>query len=433
LIGHGAFDHSMTRGSAVPGDDVSGYEALVEFLYLTPIGLVKFRADGGIDMANPAAAQLLLPLAPQRELNNIYAACAAIAPDLRTRVAGFRAPAGPICDQLQLTVPGTSRVLTLSINKINQDTLMAVIQDITRVIEQELRIRDDQQRFHAIFDNIRDYAIYTVDLQGRVDEWNRSMLRLGGWQPEDVAGATIDRFFTPSPLGVWPELTVLDRARLHGTTEFDGWCTRRDGTVFWGNTLITALPDPEGKAQGYVLVTRDLTERKHFEDRLVALATTDPLTGAANRRAGESRLDEAFAHWQNHRRPFTVLMIDCDHFKRINDRWGHKAGDAALVTLVRVCRDSLRPADCLVRWGGEEFLLLLPDSGREAAMPIAERLRVTIAAAEIIAADPAVAITVSIGMTESDPSDRSADDALRRADRALYCAKDAGRNRILVQ
>jgi len=423
----------MTDIQAAPADDISGYESLVEFLYLTPIGLVKFHVDGGIDMANPAAAQLLMPLSPQRELSNIYTVFATIAPNLRSRIAGFRAPVGQICDQLQLAVPGTRRVLTLSINKINQDTLMAVVQDITRVIEQELRIRDDQQRFHAIFDNIRDYAIYTVDLQGRVDEWNRSLHRLGGWRPEDVAGATIDRFFTPSPLGVWPELTVLDRARLRGTTEFDGWCTRRDGTVFWGNTVITALPDPEGKAQGYVLVTRDLTERKHFEDRLVALATTDPLTGAANRRAGESRLDEAFGFWQQQRRPFTVLMIDCDHFKRINDRWGHKAGDAALVALARVCRDSLRPADCLVRWGGEEFLLLLPDTGCDAALPIAERLRVTIAAAEVIAADPTVAITVSIGMADSGSSDRSADDVLRRADQALYSAKDAGRNRVMVQ
>jgi len=423
----------MSDSLAALPDDVSGYEALVEFLYLTPIGIIKFRANGDIGMANPAAAQLLMPLAPACDMSNIYTVFAAMAPDLRARIDGFRAPVGQICDQLQLAVPGTRSVLTLSINKIDPDTLMAVIQDITRVIEQELRIRDDQQRFRAIFDNIRDYAIYTVDLNGRVDEWNRSLNRLGGWQPADVTGATIDAFFPPPPVGPCPAMTLLGRAGVHGTTEFDGWCTRRDGSTFWGNTVVTALPDPEGHAQGYVLVTRDLTERKHLEDRLVALATTDPLTGAANRRAGETRLEEAFARWQQDRRPFAVLMIDCDHFKRINDCWGHKTGDAALVALVRVCRDSLRSADFTVRWGGEEFLLILPDSSRDIALAIAERLRATVATADIVDADPALAITVSIGVAECCAADRCVDDVVRRADQALYGAKHAGRNRVLAK
>jgi hypothetical protein len=155
-------------------------ELLLEFLYLTPVGVVKFRLDGTIDIANPVAAALLMPLAPDSEMSDLYRVLLAVAPDLRDRVEGFQALAGSICDQLHVAIPNMPTVLTLSIIKINPDVFVAVIQDITRAIEQETRIRDDQQRFRAIVENVRDYAIYTVDLDGRVDNWNPSVARIGG-------------------------------------------------------------------------------------------------------------------------------------------------------------------------------------------------------------------------------------------------------------
>jgi diguanylate cyclase (GGDEF)-like protein/PAS domain S-box-containing protein len=420
--------------SEAPADSHSPYEALVEFLYLTPVGIVKFRADGTIDMANPTAAQLLMPFATDGDMSDIYRVFGSIAPDLRTRVENFVAHSGQICDQLQLDVPNTHRVLTLGVNKIDPGTFMAVIQDITRVIEQESRIRIDQQRFRAIVDNIRDYAIYTVDLEGCLDEWNRSLNRLGGWQPADLEGANVARLFPPSTSGrVAPSTILLDRAGRHGTAEFEGWSLRRDGGSFWGNTIATALPDRDGNALGFVLVTRDLTERKHIEDRLVALATTDPLTGACNRRAGEAKLEEAFRSWQLQGRVFTVLMLDCDHFKNVNDRWGHDTGDAVLVALVRLCRDKLRTADVAIRWGGEEFVLLLPETGREMAIMIAERLRTAIEAADIVTHASGIRITVSIGVAESAGADICPDDIIRRADHAAYSAKHAGRNRVVAE
>jgi PAS domain-containing protein len=155
----------------------------LEFLYLTPVGIIKFRPDGTIEMANAAAAQLLIPLAAQADMSDIYRLFAGILPDLRQQIEHFEPIAGAICDQIQVSVPGTRIVLTIGINKINSGTLMAVVQDISRATEQERRIRDDQERFRAIFENIRDCAICTVDLDGRIDGWNRSLNRLGGWEP----------------------------------------------------------------------------------------------------------------------------------------------------------------------------------------------------------------------------------------------------------
>jgi diguanylate cyclase (GGDEF)-like protein len=178
---------------------------------------------------------------------------------------------------------------------------------------------------------------------------------------------------------------------------------------------------------------RDLTDRKQIEDRLVALATTDPLTLANNRRAGDDRLAEAFGRWRRYGRAFVVLMIDCDHFKAINDRWGHDGGDAVLVALVRLCRQCVRETDVTVRWGGEEFLLLLPETGRDVALVVAERLRQTIEAANVERNGEFIKFTVSIGVSEPNQTDTCADDAVRRADRALYAAKSAGRNRVIVE
>jgi diguanylate cyclase (GGDEF)-like protein/PAS domain S-box-containing protein len=406
-------------------------EALVEFLYLAPVGLIKFQPDGRIAMANPKAVQLLMPLRGDPALSDLYRVVADIAPDLQTRVAAFQAPAGQICDQMQLPVKDTRIVLTLGIYKIRPDTLMAVVQDITRAIEQETRIRDDQQRFRAIFENVRDYAIYMVGLDGCLEEWNRSLHRLGGWQATDVVGAPFSTFF---PAGDASATALLHRASRHGTAEFEGWGVRRDGTRFWGSTVATALPDTEGNPSGYVLVTRDLTERKRMEDRLVVLATTDPLTGATNRRAGETCLKESFGAWQRYGKDFAVLMVDIDHFKAVNDRFGHDVGDEVLVAAVHCARSVLREADIVVRWGGEEFLMVLPDTGRDIAAMVAERLRRAIADLRIegYAQAGGIGATVSIGIGVPHPADAAAADVVHRADGALYQAKRNGRDRVVI-
>jgi diguanylate cyclase (GGDEF)-like protein/PAS domain S-box-containing protein len=409
------------------------YAALIEFLYLTPLGIIKFRPDGAIEMANPAAAALLMPLARAGDMANLYDLLARVVPDLGSQVARFQPPAGQICDPVQFAIPGTRIVLTLGLNKVNAETFMAVIQDITRRVEQESRIRADQQRFRAIFDNIRDYAIYTVGRDGHVEAWNRSLSRLGGWEPADTNNASVDIFFPRPQAGPSDGTTLLQRARCRGTAEYDGPSVRRDGSTFWGNTVATALPDRDGEANGFVLITRDVSERKQQEDRLVALAMTDPLTGVSNRRAGEANLQFAYSGWRRYGSSFAVLMIDCDHFKSINDRWGHDAGDAVLIELVRLCRENLRDTDIIVRWGGEEFLMLLFETSLEMALLVAERLRLAIEEATITFGSETIRVTVSIGAAQPHDGDRSSNDVVQRADHATYRAKRAGRNRIAME
>ena len=160
-------------------------------------------------------------------------------------------------------------------------------------------------------------------------------------------------------------------------------------------------------------------------------ATHDPLTGLHNRRAAESRLESDHAHALRSGEPLSVLMLDLDHFKRINDRWGHAAGDRVLVAVADVLREQLRGADLGARFGGEEFLAILPATTSAEAVAAAERIRARVAKLALDADDGPMRITASIGVATLAFGE-STTQLLARADIAMYRAKDAGRDRCVA-
>ena len=165
--------------------------------------------------------------------------------------------------------------------------------------------------------------------------------------------------------------------------------------------------------------------------RLRKQATQDPLTGLANRSHFEALAAHALARSQRDGSPVTLLLCDADLFKRINDQYGHAVGDAVLVAIANVLAANLRDGDVLARWGGEEFLALMPYCPLEAACATAERIRAAIAQAPLDVAQAPIALTMSFGVTQV----RSTEDlhtAIARADKALYQSKNAGRNQVSV-
>jgi diguanylate cyclase (GGDEF)-like protein len=163
-----------------------------------------------------------------------------------------------------------------------------------------------------------------------------------------------------------------------------------------------------------------------LQDALVQQANTDALTGAFNRRFLDPCIAEMIERKRRHGAPASLLLIDIDHFKRINDRFGHASGDEVLRTLVRTFSERKRALDRLFRYGGEEFVLLLPDTATADALGVAERLR-ALAQATPMLDEP---VTVSIGVAGLEDG-QTQDEWLRRADGALYEAKNAGRNRVV--
>ncbi|HET7656080.1 MAG TPA: diguanylate cyclase, partial [Luteimonas sp.] len=164
--------------------------------------------------------------------------------------------------------------------------------------------------------------------------------------------------------------------------------------------------------------------------RLREMASTDPLTGVANRRSIEQAGEQAIERARAAREPLSALALDVDHFKQVNDRHGHLTGDQVLARIADTCRDALRHFDLLGRTGGEEFLVLLPRTRLDHALPIAERLRTAIAALDCSDIADDLHLSISIGMAQLEPGDAHLKDLVARADAALYRAKANGRNRI---
>lgn len=204
---------------------------------------------------------------------------------------------------------------------------------------------------------------------------------------------------------------------------------RRDGTSF--PVQMTISPICEGGAcTGAVVVFHDISELKEKEAALTRLARTDTLTGLANRRYFIEQLAAEIHRWSRIGHASALLMVDLDWFKRINDTWGHAAGDEVLRHFADVLRRSLRRVDLPGRVGGEEFAILLPGSSAEDALAAAERLRRNIESEPASTTFGPIALTVSIGVTLFIDGDDSPDQPMLRADRALYRAKAAGRNRV---
>jgi diguanylate cyclase (GGDEF)-like protein len=158
----------------------------------------------------------------------------------------------------------------------------------------------------------------------------------------------------------------------------------------------------------------------------------DPLTGCATRAEGSRRLEAELRRAQRSRTSLAVLMLDLDHFKSINDRFGHKTGDAALTAVGETLLTTLRASDVRCRWGGEEFLLVLPDANVERAQRAADKLRQRIASTPIGVGDQVVSVTASIGLTLSVGDETDAQLLITRADSAMYEAKRTGRNRTSI-
>lgn len=200
-----------------------------------------------------------------------------------------------------------------------------------------------------------------------------------------------------------------------------------------GRTLerhSTGLHADTGRYLGRVWFFRDITVHKEDQAMLQYLAWHDPLTGVMNRGYFFERADQELQRSRDKDRPLAFVVLDMDHFKAINDQFGHHAGDVTLETVCQCWMRVLRPTDLIGRIGGEEFALVLSDSDAEVALSIAERLRQTVEEQPIAVDDRKIPCTVSCGVTMAIAADSDTETAMRRADKALYRAKQLGRNRV---
>lgn len=189
------------------------------------------------------------------------------------------------------------------------------------------------------------------------------------------------------------------------------------------------LRDTSGAITSLFLIVQDVTELASYEQKLVEMNVKDALTGVYNRRFLELRLAEECERHGRYAREMSVLMLDIDYFKKVNDNFGHQCGDMVLKAVADKVLASLRKTDIVARYGGEEFCCVLPETGMEQASQVAENIRAVVEQMETVTHDHVLKVTVSLGVSVLKDGDMP-DSLLRRADSALYDAKNSGRNKV---
>ena len=284
-------------------------------------------------------------------------------------------------------------------------------------------LSEHQKMLQTLLGAVPAPLLITARDSGRLIEANDAARAYFG--PGALQGAFLVRdFIDPAPQGQAPAPPEPADGRI---TETETRLRLPDGTT--RDALLVTTLAAVGGLEAVLTIVVDITRRKELEAHLRRLATTDPLTGLANRARFLDRADDAIRRARRAASPLAVVMCDIDFFKSINDTYGHEAGDDALRAFAGLCRSMVRDQDIVARIGGEEFALLLPDTDRAGALVLGNRLRQAVAGLRL-GRCPA-SMTISVGISELQPEDSSLEDALSRADQALYAAKNAGRNRVV--
>jgi len=315
----------------------------------------------------------------------------------------------------------------------------------------QLALQRSEERYRLITSWVDD-VIWTLDDRGHLNYISPSIEKLTGYAPDQLLQQPLSvSLREDSALRLaQASQAALEQVELGRRIEpirLELEQIRRDGSTFWSEVTMNGLYEPDQRFIGFVGVSRDISERKRYESDLreardaaeaanLALlsanamlhgqATTDALTGASNRRYFEEALAVQITQTRSYGEPLCLLIIDIDNFKAINDNFGHQMGDLVIVELAKLLQAGLRKPDLLARWGGDEFVVMLPHTQVQEAHQIAERLRLSMAA-HVFPVVPQV--TGSFGVAELQ-HDESAEDWFARVDRVLYTAKEAGRNQV---
>lgn len=296
-----------------------------------------------------------------------------------------------------------------------------------------------QTDFRWLVENCAD-ILCSVGLDHQIRYISASCFEILGWAQTEMIGEDLRRFILPEDLsaledlevGKPPEGTAYTHARLR--------LLRKDHTSVWISTNARCVLDSgSDEPRQYVLCMRDITGRTALEEKLSALAMTDTLTGLWNRRAFDQALWRECKRSSRKESHLSLLLLDLDHFKPLNDQYGHPLGDECLAAVAATITDTVRATDIVCRWGGDEIAVILPATDRAGALSVAEKLR---SAIEVLCfrsdkdTGGCVSVTASIGVatapTEFGGLTTGPRDLFQAADDALYQAKHLGHNRVIA-
>lgn len=315
----------------------------------------------------------------------------------------------------------------------NAIRMVGFVKDITDRVLVEKTLMESEERYRVVLEvNPDPVAIY--DIEGRVTYINPAFEQRFGWTFEEVVGKRID--FVPEEN--WPETKDAIKKMLSGKKihSFETRRLNKEGKILDVQISSSLFLNRDGEAEGSIVTLRDITARKQAEEELVKtkqdlllLSRTDSLTGILNRRAILSQIEIELSRAKRENKKLSLSLLDIDHFKKINDTYGHIVGDNVLRVVVGRISSVVRVYDSLGRFGGEEFLIIIPGAKEVGAYSLCERIRSVVGNKDIISNGLSIRVTISQGVVTCD-GNAIVDDLIARADKVMYQAKRNGRNRV---
>ena len=327
--------------------------------------------------------------------------------------------------------------LTVSEMKLGERRMfVGIVKDISQRKHQEAVIFEEKERLRVTLSSIAD-AVITTDTAGHVTYLNPIAEMMTGWRNQDACGLPLPKIFrivhqTNREIAPNPVDQVLQGAESAGLASDTMLIRFTDAAEFAIEDSAAPIRDRKGQVIGVVLVFHDVSQARQLAAEITHQATHDGLTGLINRKEFERRLLSVLESGQADKKSHTVLYLDLDQFKVVNDTCGHVAGDQLLKQITGLLEQKLRDSDTFARLGGDEFGVLLPGCPLKSAMLIAEQLRQTVCDFRFVWQDKTFPIGVSIGLVTVSNECLTVSDVLKFADSACYVAKERGRNRIHV-
>ncbi|MGH6925234.1 MAG: diguanylate cyclase [Propylenella sp.] len=301
----------------------------------------------------------------------------------------------------------------------------------TLTAREALALKQSEERLRALHRNASD-VVAIMDSDGTIIYEASSARHVLGYRTRDMLGRSLSDFVPPEQISTVRSYLAMLLVERNAQVTVELRARHADGT--WRDFEVVGknlLHDPA--IGGLVVNLRDVSERKRLMAELERLSETDALTNTLNRRGFLKLAEREFDMARDDARPLTVVMVDVDHFKGVNDAFGHAAGDMVLAMVAERCRQGIRRADILARFGGEEFIILLTDTPMETAHGIIGRLREEIAGSRVTTIKGDIGVTASFGLATVNPHAYDLETAIRLADEALYEAKNAGRDCIKMR
>lgn len=322
--------------------------------------------------------------------------------------------------------------LANSIRDYTEDDLEAIAQlgEVYAVVlhnrQRENELRRSEERFRSMVEMAPFPLLVTEGAAGTILYANPRATELFAVSSETLIGSDIAKYYRNQA----QRAALLDEIAKNGRTlDKEVQLYTAHGKTCW--VLLSAVKVNWFGREALMTAINDITDRKDMEEALRRLATVDYLTGIWNRRYFMDQGYKEFERFLRYKSPFSVMIFDLDHFKAINDKYGHNMGDRVLEGVARIVATELRVVDVFGRYGGEEFAILLPEIAVREAAEVAERLRQTIEKCQYpLENAKTLTVTASFGISEAAGSDRTFEEILTRADDALYKAKESGRNRL---